>query len=179
MLPSAHARSQRTTKARACRSRSRWRPRRLDLNERLPVGIDVGVEHLATLSIGEHVANPRFGAAAAPVIRRAARKLSRARRHSKRRGGTCSGKDASSPTSASLTRRFRAIAVEEKRSLPHTGNGLIGNGCERDLVERKISGKPGVFGERKHLPQRWALLNAAGDEVGGSQRKFRRAPALR
>jgi putative transposase len=95
------------------------------VNQRLPVGLDVGVEHLATLSIGEHIASPRFGAAAAPAIRRAARKLSRARRGSKRREKTKRQllrlrrklanrrKTYLHQVSASLTRRFGAIAVED------------------------------------------------------------------
>jgi len=95
------------------------------INERLPVGIDVGVEHLATLSIGEPIANPRFGAAAAPAIRRAARKLSRAGRGSKRREKTKRQllrqrrklakyrKTYLHQVNASLARRFGAIAVED------------------------------------------------------------------
>src|SRR5215831_12029152 len=95
------------------------------VNERPPVGIDVGVEHLATLSIGEHIANPRFGAATAPAIRRAARKLSRARHKSKRREKTKRQllrqrrklakyrKTYLHQVNASLTRRFGAIAVED------------------------------------------------------------------
>ena len=49
------------------------------------VGIDWGVERLATLSTGETIANPRFGAEAARGIGKAQRKLARAARGSRRR----------------------------------------------------------------------------------------------
>jgi len=49
------------------------------------VGIDWGVERLATLSTGETIANPRFGAEAARGIGKAQRKLARAKRGSRRR----------------------------------------------------------------------------------------------
>ena len=49
------------------------------------VGIDWGVERLATLSTGETIANPRFGAEAATAIGKAQRKLARAARGSRRR----------------------------------------------------------------------------------------------
>jgi putative transposase len=49
------------------------------------VGIDWGVERLATLSTGETIENPRFGAEAAAGIGKAQRKLARARQGSRRR----------------------------------------------------------------------------------------------
>jgi putative transposase len=49
------------------------------------VGIDWGVERLATLSTGEAIANPRFGAAAAAGIRTTQRKLARTKKGSRRR----------------------------------------------------------------------------------------------
>jgi putative transposase len=49
------------------------------------VVIDWGVERLATLSTGETIANPRFGAEAATGIRKAQHKLARARQGSRRR----------------------------------------------------------------------------------------------
>ena len=49
------------------------------------VGIDWSVERLVTLSTGETIANPRFGAAAARGIGKAHRKLARAARGSRRR----------------------------------------------------------------------------------------------
>jgi putative transposase len=49
------------------------------------VGIDWGVERLATLSTGETIENPRFGAEAAADIGKAQRKLARARQGSRRR----------------------------------------------------------------------------------------------
>lgn len=42
-----------------------------------PVGVDVGVKHLAALSTGEHVPNPRAGAKLAAQLRRAQRALAR------------------------------------------------------------------------------------------------------
>jgi putative transposase len=89
------------------------------------VGIDWGVEHLATLSNGEHVENPRFGAAAAPAIRCAQRKLARAKRGSKgrekaklhllrqRRKLANRRKAYLHQVSARLARRFGSIAVED------------------------------------------------------------------
>jgi putative transposase len=89
------------------------------------VGIDVGVEHLATLSTGEHIANPRFETKEAASVRRAARKLSRARRTSKRRQKTKRHlarlrrrvanrrKTYLHQVSASIVRRYGAVAVED------------------------------------------------------------------
>ena len=100
-------------------------PARKAVKKRRRVGIDVGVEHLATLSTGENIANPRFGTAAAPAIRQASRKLARAKRGSKRREKTKRRslrlrrklanrrKTYLHQTSASLIRRFGAIAVED------------------------------------------------------------------
>jgi putative transposase len=95
------------------------------VHEDVAVGIDVGVEHLATLSTGEHLANPRFGAAAAPAVRRASRKLARAKRGSYRRAKTKRQllklrrklanrrKTNLHQVSASIVRRFGTIAVED------------------------------------------------------------------
>jgi putative transposase len=95
------------------------------LHKDATVGIDVGVEHLATLSTGEHIANPRFGTKEAASVRRAARKLSRARRNSKRRQKTKRHllrlrrkvakrrKTYLHQVSASIVRRYGAIAVED------------------------------------------------------------------
>jgi putative transposase len=89
------------------------------------VGLDWGVESLATLSTGEVIENPRFGAAAAGEMRRAARKLARGRRGSRRRLKTRTHlarlqrrlanrrKTHLHQVSASLARRFGAIAVEK------------------------------------------------------------------
>ena len=49
------------------------------------VGIDLGISKFATLSSGETIENPRFNRAAYPALRRAARKLSRRHKGSKRR----------------------------------------------------------------------------------------------
>jgi putative transposase len=130
-----------------------------DINEQLPVGIDVGVQHLATLSIGEHVANPRFGAAAAPAIRRAARKLWRARRHAKRRDKSkrhllrLRRKLANRrrtylhQMSASLTRRFGATAVEELSiaNMTRSAKGTV------DHPSTKVKQKSGLNREMRDV----------------------------
>ena len=89
------------------------------------VGLDWGIEALATLSTGERIDNPRFGAAAAAGIRRTARKLARAKRGSRRRQKSRTQlarqqrnlanrrKTHLHQISAALTRRFGAIAVEK------------------------------------------------------------------
>jgi putative transposase len=77
------------------------------------VGLDWGVETLATLSTGEGITNLRFGTEASAGIRRASRKLARAKRGSRRRlkaKARLAGCTASSPTAA------RPIYI---RSVPH------------------------------------------------------------
>jgi len=120
-----------------------------DIGERPSVGIDVGVEHLATLSSGEHIANPRFGKAAAPAIRRAARKLARAKRGSQRREQTKRRllrlrrqlanrrKTYLHQVSASLTHRFGAIAVEDLSvaNLTRSATGTVA--CPGTNVKQK------------------------------------------
>jgi putative transposase len=89
------------------------------------VGIDWGVESLATLSTGETVENPRFGREAQADIRRVSRKLARAKRGSKRRLKSVARlarlrrrladrrKTHLHQVSANLAKRFGAIAVEQ------------------------------------------------------------------
>jgi putative transposase len=89
------------------------------------VGIDWGVETLATLSTGEGITNPRFGTEASAGIRRASRKLARAKRGSRRRLKAKARlarlhrklanrrKTYLHQVSAALTRRFGCIAVED------------------------------------------------------------------
>jgi putative transposase len=89
------------------------------------VGLDWGVETLATLSTGERIENPRLGAAAAGGVRRAARKLARAQRGSRRRLKAKAQlarlqrklanrrKTHLHRVSAALTRGFGCIAVED------------------------------------------------------------------
>lgn len=50
-----------------------------------PVGIDMGLESFLITSNGEHIDNPRFHKFALPEIRRASRKLSRAKKGSNKR----------------------------------------------------------------------------------------------
>ena len=89
------------------------------------VGIDWGVESLATLSTDESIENPRFGAQAATKIGRSKRKLARAKKGSRRRQKTKADlarlcrklanrrKTRLHQVSASLARRFGGIAVEK------------------------------------------------------------------
>jgi len=102
MHRSAPARSPGKAAPRASRSRSRWRQKAGNL-----VGIDWGVERLATLSTGETIANPRFGAAAARRIGKAQRKLARDARGLRRRLKAV----------AHLARRRRRLANRRKSYL--------------------------------------------------------------
>ena len=89
------------------------------------VGIDWGVERLATLSTGETIANPRFGAEAARGIGKAQRKLARAARGSRRRLKAVAHlarqrrrlanrrKSYLHQLTAAIAARFGATAVEE------------------------------------------------------------------
>ena len=89
------------------------------------VGLDLGLTHLATLSTGEVLANPRHGRRRAAAIANAARALSRARRGSKRRlrlkqrFATLKRHEANARStalhqqSAALVRRFATIIVED------------------------------------------------------------------
>jgi putative transposase len=52
---------------------------------RPPVGIDVGLEHFATLSTGEHIANPRHFRTGQAVLTRRSQSLARKKRGSRRR----------------------------------------------------------------------------------------------
>src|ERR1700742_3102261 len=58
-------------------------------------------------------------------------------------------------------------------------DGLVGYSGKCGRGKRKIRGKPGVFGKRQHMAERRPLGDAAGNEIGRLQRKFRRGPALR
>src|SRR6516162_3714468 len=85
MRRSAPARSPRKAASRASRSRSRADVHTIRREASNLVGIDWGVERLATLSTGETIANPRFGAEAAAGIGKAQRKLAQAARGARRR----------------------------------------------------------------------------------------------
>lgn len=54
-------------------------------SSRPDVGVDVGLEHFATLSSGEHIANPRHFRAGQAVLTRRSQSLARKKRGSKRR----------------------------------------------------------------------------------------------
>jgi putative transposase len=81
-----HAGTARILSATVRRDRGRWhvaftvevdRPDRSPARPKSVVGVDVGITHLAVLSTGELVANPRHLAAAGRRLRRLARRLSR------------------------------------------------------------------------------------------------------
>jgi putative transposase len=89
------------------------------------VGIDWGVERLATLSTGEAIANPRFGAEATAGIRKTQRKLARTKKGSRgrlkavahlarqRRKLANRRKTHLHQLTAAIAARFDGIAVED------------------------------------------------------------------
>jgi putative transposase len=105
------------------------------------VGIDWGVESLVTLSTGETVDNPRFGAGAAAAVRRAARKLARAKRGSRRRLKARARlarlqrklanrrKTYLHQVSAAIARRFGGVAVEklQVKNMIGSARGTVDN----------------------------------------------------
>ncbi len=58
-------------------------------------------------------------------------------------------------------------------------NRLVCDRGQRGALERKIRGKPGIFGERQHMAERRSFGDTARGEVGSPERKLRRGPALR
>jgi putative transposase len=105
------------------------------------VGIDWGVESLVTLSTGETVDNPRFGAGAAAAVRRAARKLALAKRGSRRRLKARARlarlqrklanrrKTYLHQVSAAIARRFGGVAVEklQVKNMIGSARGTVDN----------------------------------------------------
>jgi putative transposase len=103
------------------------------------VGIDWGVESLATLSTGETVENLRFGAKAAAGIRKAQRKLARAKKGSRRRLKAVAHlaqqrrkvanrrKTRLHQLTAAIARRFGGIAVEDLmvRNMTASAKGTV------------------------------------------------------
>ena len=79
------------------------------------IGIDVGVEYLATDSDGRHYANLRPGGARAKRVRRAQRALARCRRGSKRRR----------KIRARLTREQRALRNARTTHLHDAANAIV------------------------------------------------------
>jgi putative transposase len=89
------------------------------------VGVDVGVENLATLSTGEVIENPRHMAKAEARLKTAQRKVSRRRRGSRRRAKAVAllrrqhqkvaraRADAHHKAALSLVKRFDLIAFED------------------------------------------------------------------
>src|SRR6516165_9327342 len=122
------------------------------------VGIDWGVERLATLSTGETIANPRFGAEAARGIGKAQRKLARAKRGSRgrlkavahlarqRRKLANRRKTHLHQLTAAIAARFGGIAVEDlkvktmttsaKGTVEHPGKNVRQKaGLNREILE--------------------------------------------
>jgi len=98
------------------------------------IGLDWGVETFATLSNGDRIENPRLGTDAAAAVRIAARKLSRAKRGSRRRLKTKAHlarlqrrlvnrrRTHLHQVSAGLTKRFGYIAVEDLQIINMTAS---------------------------------------------------------
>jgi len=78
------------------------------------IGIDMGLESFLTTSDGEHVSNPRFHKTALPEIRRASRKLARAKKGSK---GRKKAKTKLQKVHAKITNRRRDFSHKLSRSL--------------------------------------------------------------
>ncbi len=142
------------------------------------VGIDWGVETLAVLSTEEAIENPRFGKEAAPEVRRASRKLARAKRGSKRRQKTRAQlarvrrkvanrrKTYLHRTTASLARRFGCLAVEDLKvkNMTASAKGTAENpgtnvrqkaGLNREILDTS----PGMF---------FAMLRYKAERAGGN-----------
>ncbi|MBS7671709.1 RNA-guided endonuclease InsQ/TnpB family protein, partial [Croceicoccus gelatinilyticus] len=83
-----------------------------------PVGIDVGIEHLATSSNGVHHANRRPGDRRARAVRRAQRALARCRRGSKRRR----------KVAAKLRREQRRLRNDRSTHLHGVANAIVREG---------------------------------------------------
>jgi putative transposase len=123
------------------------------------VGIDWGVERLATLSTGEAIENPRFGAAAAAGIRTAQRKLARAKRGSRRRLKAVAHltrqrrklanrrKTHLHQLTAAIARRFGGIAVEELevKNMTASAKGTV------ESPGKNVRQKPGSTGRSSTL----------------------------
>ena len=92
---------------------------------RTATGLDFGLSHLATLSNGERIANPRAGRDAAAVLRRRQRHLARCRRGSKGRRRAVAGVQRAHAKAANvrrtwhrqqaarLVKRFDLVALED------------------------------------------------------------------
>lgn len=129
--------------------------------ERPEVGIDVGIVHLATLSTGEHVANPRHAARVWRKMRVTQRALarckhgSRNRRKAKARLASVHAKVVNARTtylhqvSARIAREFGELCVE-KLSLSNMTRSVSGVGAAAKAgLNREIAGAS--FGRLKEM----------------------------
>lgn len=87
-------------------------------DEAQPVGVDVGIEHLATSSNGVHHANRRPSDRRARALRRAQRALARCRRGSKRRH----------KVAARLRREQRRLRNDRSTHLHEVANAIVQEG---------------------------------------------------
>jgi len=85
----------------------------------IPVGVDVGIEHLATSSNGIHHINRRSGDRRAKVVRRAQRALSRCKRGSRRRR----------KVAAALRRVQRRLHNDRSTHLHQVANAIVAEGA--------------------------------------------------
>lgn len=105
------------------------------------IGLDMGVTHFATLSTGEHIANPRHNARMAKKIKKAQRALARSKKGSKNRQkakekfAKLKRQETNARTthlhqvSARLTREHAKIVVEDLnlRNMTRSAKGTIEN----------------------------------------------------
>jgi putative transposase len=126
------------------------------------VGIDVGAEHLATTSEGEHIPNPKVRSKREKELRIAQRALARCKRGSKRRAKVRAklaliqrriGNTRSTylhQVSADLTRRYAFIAVEklQVKNLTASAKGTVEEpgvnvrqkaGLNRSMLDASVS----------------------------------------
>ena len=116
------------------------------------VGLDMGTTHLATLSTGEHLVNIRTNRRLAPKVAEAQRALSRAKRGSNRRKRvklrllrlkqheTNCRATYLHQQSASLTKRFRTIVIEDLK----IRNMMRSAKCTIDAPGSNIAQKSGL-----------------------------------
>ena len=94
-----------------------------------PVGVDVGIEHLATSSNGVHHANRRSGDRRARALRRAQRALARCKRGSKRRR----------KVAARLRRQQRRLRNDRSTHLHKVANAIVQEGALIFVEDLKLT----------------------------------------
>lgn len=136
---------------------------------RTAAGLDFGLTHLATVSDGGRIANPRAGRAAAAVLRRRQRHLARCRRGSKgRRRARAAVQRAHSKAAyvrrtwhrqqaARLFELFDLVAMEDLNV-----RGWRGGGWRSRSTMRRGGSSRGRSRARLRVPaRRWSLLTRA------------------